>query len=171
MDVPNDKTDLLGRIDTASLYQPLLERFNAVLNACAARGAIYVATCGVRTYAEQQKLYDIGRKTGTPGHYVTKAPGGYSPHNFGVAVDFCKHNDDAYTGKLNPDYRDKQYLVLADESQKHGLEAGYFWDFQDSPHIQLPLRKHGITWGMMRTWYAKGGYAEVFRQLDQRGPW
>lgn len=164
--------DLLGRIDTEALYQPFLEILNALLNACAARGAIYVATSGLRTYEKQDELYALGRTTGVVGHHVTNAPGGFSPHNFAVAVDFTRHKGDSYDGKLDPDYRDAENGILGEEAQKLGLEWGGSWhSIKDTPHVQLPLRSKGITWGMMREWYSTGGYPEVFRQLDQRGPW
>lgn len=164
---PDEKTDQLGRIDTAALYPVFLERLNALLNACAARGAVYVATSGLRTYAQQDALYAQGRTK--PGKIVTKAPGGYSPHNFACAVDFAPHVGGPYTGKLNPDYREENYVVLGEEAVKLGLDWGGNWGpgIQDTPHIQLPLKKHGITWAKLRSVYAKGGYPAVFAFLDK----
>lgn len=145
---------------------------SAAIGAAGDRGAHYIATCGLRTYKEQDALYAIGRTTGTPGHIVTKARGGFGPHNFGVAVDFCRDADENWGQKgLKPDYRDKQYVVLAEESRKLGLEPGYYWDFQDSPHVQLPLKKHGVSWAMLREAYAKGQMKAVFALLDKHGPW
>src|SRR5688572_7748364 len=40
---------------------------------------------GLRTYAEQDELYAQGRTK--PGIIVTRARGGYSNHNFGIAFD------------------------------------------------------------------------------------
>ena len=57
-------------------------------------------TQGLRTYAEQNALYDEGRTT--PGRIVTEAKGGYSMHNFGLAVDVVPMTD---TGA--PDWNDK----------------------------------------------------------------
>lgn len=163
--------DLLGRIDTAALYQPFCEKLNGLLNACAARGAIYVATTGLRTYDEQARLYAKGRDASGKiiGSIVTKAKPGYSPHQFGVGVDFAKHKGSEYLGKLDPDYADASYQILAEEAVKLNLDPGLFWkgDFQDSPHVQLPLKKAGVTWAKLRELYAAGGYPKVFAFLDR----
>lgn len=141
---------------------------------CVERGAIYVATSGVRTYAEQNALYAKGRTTAPigKGHIVTMARGGFSPHNFACAVDLTRHKGDTYDGKLIPDYGDASYGILAEEAAKLGLDPGLYWkSLKDAPHIQLNLRSKKITWAMMRDWYAIGGQAHVFKQLDAHGPW
>jgi len=165
------KADLLGRIRTDQLYQPFCERLNALLNACFERGAIYVATSALRTYAEQDALYAKGR-TVPPigdGHHVTNARGGQSLHNFAIAVDFCRHAADIYDGHLKPDYRDEQYVILAEEAGKLGLESGLYWkSIKDSPHIQLPYNKrYGIKLRDLDREYRKGGYPAVFAFLDR----
>lgn len=163
------KHDLLGRIDTEALYQPFLERLSGVLGACVERGAIYVATCGERTWSEQDALYAKGR-TVAPigmGHIVTKARGGQSPHNYAIAVDFCRHAGDSYEGMLKPDYSDKAYEILAEEAEKVGLEAGLRWKFKDSPHIQMPVTtKMGFTWAKLGNIYRRDGKAGLFKALD-----
>jgi peptidoglycan L-alanyl-D-glutamate endopeptidase CwlK len=166
----DQKKDLLGRIDTLAMYQPFLEKLNALVLACQARGAIYVATSGLRTFDQQNALYAKGRTA--PGGVVTNARGGYSPHNFAVAVDFCRHKGATYEGKLDPDYRDSANTILGEEAAKLGLEWGGAWtSIKDTPHVQLPLKAKGLTWAMLRDWYAKGGQAEVVKQLDAHGPW
>src|SRR5947208_1411389 len=42
---------------------------------------------GLRSWNEQQKLYEQGRTT--PGKIITQCPGGHSFHNFGLAVDLA----------------------------------------------------------------------------------
>jgi peptidoglycan L-alanyl-D-glutamate endopeptidase CwlK len=166
MVAPDERYDLLGRIDTLHLYQPFLERLNGLLNACAARGAIYVATGALRTYEQQDALYAQGRTK--PGGIVTQAKGGQSLHNFAIAVDFCRHAGPSYQGHLIPDYRDEQYEILAQEAERLGLESGLRWKFKDSPHIQLPYNKlHGIRLRDLDAQYRKGGYEAVFAFLDK----
>lgn len=167
---PDQQRDLLGRINTLALYQPFCERLNALLNACEARGAIYVATCGLRTYQEQDGLYARGRSV--PGGIVTNARGGQSLHNFAIAVDFCKHAGPTYEGHLLPDYRDNQYVILGEEAAKIGLEWGGSWlSLKDTPHIQLPYnRAHGIKLRQLDALYRQGGYPAVFAFLD-KFPW
>lgn len=164
---PDQQHDLLGRINTQALYQPFLGRLNTLLNACAARGAIYVATCGVRTYQEQDALYARGRTV--PGGIVTNARGGQSLHNFAIAVDFARHMGVTYEGHLIPDYRDSQYIILGEEAAKIGLEWGGRWrSIRDTPHIQLPYNsKYGIRLHQLDAIYRQEGYPAVFAFLDK----
>ncbi|MNW46246.1 Peptidoglycan L-alanyl-D-glutamate endopeptidase CwlK precursor [compost metagenome] len=52
-----------------------------------AMGIPIIITQGLRTIAEQNALYAQGRTTSDK--IVTNAKGGYSNHNFGVAIDFA----------------------------------------------------------------------------------
>lgn len=85
-------------------------------------------TGGTRSYKEQDKLYNQKPR-------VTKAKGGYSWHNFGLAADFG-----LFIGKT--------YLTDTDSYKKIGkfareipkLEWGGDWkSFVDYPHIQLNM--------------------------------
>lgn len=169
LDVP----DLLYRIDTARMYPPFLERVNGMLNACAARGQLYVATSGGRTYEQQDELYARGRTA--PGRKVTNARGGYSTHNFWIAIDFCPDADGRNDNRLEPDYDTPGvYDILGEEAKRVNLEWGGTWVKPapfDTPHIQLPIKRRGITMAALRKWYEAGGMVEVFRELDRRGPW
>lgn len=169
--VGDKQHDLLGRIDTSQLYPPFLERINTMLNACAMRGALYVATCGNRDWASQDALYARGR-TAPPlgdGHIVTKARGGQSAHNFEGAIDFARHRGVAYAGKLDPDYADAAYEILAEEAERVGLESGLRWpgNFKDSPHVQLPVKKWGLAWSQLAAIYRSGGRAALYAEYDK----
>lgn len=161
--------DQLGRIDTAALYQPFLEAINGVLSRSYARGAIYIATCGNRSFTEQDKLYALGRINGVSGHIVTKARGGQSPHNFKGAIDFARHRGSVYAGKLDPDYSDAAYEVLAEEAERIGLESGLRWPrpFVDSPHVQLPIKHWGYSWAQLAAIWRAGGDAALFAEYDK----
>lgn len=158
--------DLFSRIDFDALYPPFANKLAQLVANCQARGAIYVATSGVRTYKEQDALYAKGRTA--PGGIVTKAQGGYSPHNFNIAVDFARHSGDEFTGKLKPDYSDEAYEILGEEAEKLELEWGGSWTggFKDTPHIQLPIKAQGLNWALLRKWYSSGGIQNVFNELD-----
>lgn len=160
------------RIDINVLYQPFINRLWHVLNECEQQGSIYIATSGLRTYKEQDEIYKIGRR-GVSGEGIrTMARGGYSPHNFSVACDMTLHKGDTYTDKLNPDYTESHYKLLADTAIAMGLEAGFYWKApKDGPHIQMPLKKHGFTWDKMRELYKKGGYELIFAELDKVQWW
>lgn len=81
---------------------------------------------GTRSYAEQDKLYAKRPR-------VTKAKGGYSWHNFGLAADFG-----VFCGK-NYITDDKTYIPYGQLAREvKGLEWGGDWkSFVDIPHIQL----------------------------------
>lgn len=86
--------------------------------------------CGIRTYAEQDKLYTKRPK-------VTNAKGGQSMHNFGVAGDVCLFVDgkDIWTPSEGPTSIYKPVAALA---HKLGLVWGGDWRSPYDPgHVQL----------------------------------
>jgi peptidoglycan L-alanyl-D-glutamate endopeptidase CwlK len=104
---------------------------------------------GYRSYAEQDKLYAQGRTA--PGKVVTKAKGGYSFHNFGIAFDIGIFSEDGkkYYGES------EAYEVVGKIGESLGLEWGGNWTtFKDEPHFQYNPR--GLTMVQMRDLTAKG---------------
>ena len=63
--------------------QLLAEQFSY---ACQQAGIDVLIYCTLRSFAEQDELYKLGRSL--PGKIVTNARGGQSWHNFGCAFDF-----------------------------------------------------------------------------------
>jgi peptidoglycan L-alanyl-D-glutamate endopeptidase CwlK len=87
---------------------------------------------GLRTYAEQDALYAIGRTVRTSERTVTNAEGGESNHNFGIAWDIGLFK----LGKYLTD--SKSYESAAKVAKLPGLEWGGDWvSFKDTPHYQL----------------------------------
>jgi len=85
---------------------------------------------GLRTYAEQDALYAQGRTT--PGSVVTKARGGYSNHNFGIAFDIGVFEGSKYL----PD--SPKYKAVGALGVDLGLDWGGNWKtIVDQPHFQL----------------------------------
>ena len=93
---------------------------------------------GTRTYAEQDRLFSQGRN-GDPGIIVTKARGGESNHNFGIAWDVGLFQNGRYlTGTAPGD--EAAYKQLADVALTPQLEWGGSWTgFVDRPHYQLRI--------------------------------
>jgi len=86
---------------------------------------------GTRSYAEQNGLYRRGR-FGNPPPQVTKARGGHSNHNFGIAWDIGIFDNGAYRGES------PKYAKAAQVGLSPGLEWGGHWtSFKDEPHYQL----------------------------------
>ena len=112
-----------------------------------AAGVDIIITQTLRTHAEQDALYAIGRTK--PGSIVTKAKGGYSLHNWGVAFDFCPvAGGKALWSNL------ALFKKVGKIGQELGLEWGGDWkEFVDLPHFQYCLgytledfRKGKVDW-------------------------
>jgi peptidoglycan L-alanyl-D-glutamate endopeptidase CwlK len=88
---------------------------------------------GTRTYAEQDALFRQGR-FGNPGPVVTRARGGQSWHNFGLAWDIGIFDRG---GRYRDD--DAPYVAAAPRGKVAGVSWGGDWPgtFQDNPHYQL----------------------------------
>jgi peptidoglycan L-alanyl-D-glutamate endopeptidase CwlK len=98
--------------------------------------------CGTRTYEEQDELYAQGRTK--PGNIVTKARGGQSLHNFGIAWDIGIFSADGK--KYYPE--SAAYEVVGKIAESLNLEWGGRWEFKDEPHVQYnPL---GLTLSQLR---------------------
>lgn len=152
------------RIDTTVLYQPFYNKCVLLVANCAARSVHYHAISGLRTHAEQDALYAQGRTA--PGPIVTKAKGGQSFHNFGVAIDFALDTKPWVVG-LQPSWKPDDYKILAEEATKLGLDAGLLWtSFKDPPHIQIPATKFGVKLADLQKEFAAGGLPSVYKLLD-----
>ena len=113
---------LVRRINLDLIYPPFLALYLDTLAACKARGVVYFATFGTRTYEEQNALYAQGRTA--PGKIVTNARGGQGAHNFGLATDSTHDSDADETNGLQPDWKAENYTVLREEGEKRGLVSG-----------------------------------------------
>jgi hypothetical protein len=96
---------------------------------------------GLRTFAEQDRLFAQRPR-------VTKARGGQSYHNYGVAADLAF----VVNGKLSWD--DHLYRNIGRWASRVGLEWGGNWHFVDYPHVQL----HSMPGtGKLKAVYEKAG--------------
>lgn len=92
----------------------------------------------LRTFAEQDGLYAQGRTK--PGRIVTNARGGYSYHNYGLAIDIVLIKDGKEAiwdtkGDYDGDGRSDWQEVVTIFKQ-YGWEWGGDWRFVDAPHFQ-----------------------------------
>lgn len=90
-------------------------------------------TAGLRTNAEQQRLYNQGRTT--PGNIVTNARPGQSIHNFGLAIDYVLVNED----DTNVSWAvNKEWRRVGAIGKQLGFQWGGDWtSFRDYPHLDL----------------------------------
>ena len=120
-------------------FRPLVENLIAK---CAIDGIVIIPTSGQRTIAEQNLLYAKGRddQGNVIGEIVTKAKGGQSPHNFGLACDVVPINPK--TKKEWWDAPDDVWNVIHTLAEEDGLlDSGYDWKFCDRPHVESPKWK------------------------------
>lgn len=113
----------------------------------------------LRTFAEQDALFAQGRtrlfdNSGKRLGVVTKAKGGQSIHNYGLALDIVLVKDtngdgtfDAASWETNVDF-DKDgkpdWMEVVNILKKHGWVWGGDWkSFKDAPHFE---KTFGHTW-------------------------
>lgn len=95
-----------------------------------------VVTSGVRTWADQHKLYSQGRTT--LGNIVTNADAGHSWHNYGLACDCAPVNADE-TIDWEPSH--PQWKRMETVGVGLGLVSGANWlRLVDAPHFQYTGR-------------------------------
>jgi peptidoglycan LD-endopeptidase CwlK len=156
----------LKRLDLSKIYPAFLLKISKVLDDCLDQGHVYVATSGYRSYKEQDLLFAQGRTA--PGKICTKARGGQSAHNLGLAMDFARDLDPRTPG-LQPSWDLKDMQNLIDNSVAYNLNPGANWtSFKDVPHVDIGIKRHGITLAQLDAIYRKKGSLEdVWAFLDQ----
>lgn len=110
-----------------------------MLELAAERGIPAKIVQGERSLAEQQALYESGRS-------VTKAPGGLSYHNYGLAFDIVP---DAYVNLPNWNPDGPYWPILGGIGESLGLSWGGRWKNADLPHFELnavPVRELKAYW-------------------------
>lgn len=135
------------------LHPVVLSGAQALIDLSYAAGVPIVITQGLRTIAEQDALYAQGRTR--PGSIVTNAKGGYSNHNFGVAIDFALLLPDGKNvswDTLRDGDKDSlpDWSEVVDIAKSLGFAWGGDWrSFKDMPHFEL-------TFGLTTSQYRAG---------------
>lgn len=117
------------------------------------------ATCRfaytLRTFKEQDDLFAQGRTK--PGKKVTKAKGGQSFHNYGLALDIVLIIDGKtaswdtvkdFDGDATADW-----MEIVAIFKKHGWVWGGVWNFKDDPHFE---KTFGYTWQQLLKLHQSG---------------
>lgn len=138
------------------LHPELKRRIIALLTNLQNLGFDVRVTDGLRTFDEQNKLYQKGRRGVSGEKIVTNAKGGQSNHNYGLAADLCPFKNNL------PDYNDlKTFKIIGREAKSVGLEWGGDWKFTDMPHVQL----RGLSVKECQKLYAAGGITRVWQRM------
>ena len=155
--------DLCYRIDLGKLYPKFREKLLQALQIALDDGKIYIPTFGIRTQAEQDKLYKEKKSTVR-----------FSFHQVGIAVDSAFEKSSKFAGKLKIpswDREDMEAYGLAGETV--GLVWGGRWGnegktgFSDVPHLEMSKHSDGkLSTSDLREIYDRGGIKAVWDYLD-----
>lgn len=139
-----DTLTSLDKIDKRNKKVHLHPKFRKKLatfaETLAARGMDVLITDGFRSFAEQDRLFEQGRST--PGDIVTGSRGGFSNHNYGLAVDMYPVIQGQVLVKVPNGPNRARFLeiqqAIIDEAEGLGLFSGvHFTNLVDTPHVQL----------------------------------
>lgn len=112
---------------------------------------------GLRTIKEQDALYAQGRTK--PGKIVTKAKGGSSYHNYGIAFDFALLYDRDRNGTfetLSWDEKDLRWQDVVKAFEAKGwFWGGKFSTITDYPHLE---KRFGHKWQDLLEKYKAGNF-------------
>lgn len=138
-----EKVDPRSEAAIATLHPRAQPMARELVQGAAAHGITIVVTSALRTYAEQDMIFSQGRTRA--GSIVTKARGGWSNHNFGIAFDVT-----IFAGG-KPLYESPLYKAVAAIGKSLGLTWGGDWvTIHDEPHYELrPEWAHELSEGAM----------------------
>lgn len=157
--------DTISEVRLRQVHPVLAAKTRAMAAALFVQGIIIRVVQGLRTIGEQDALYEQGRTR--PGLKVTNAKGGYSMHNFGLAVDCIPgiRGKDPWQPNWNAQHPDFKAMIAAGEAQ--GLVSGAHWiSMPDEPHFQLPDVPVTPT-DAMRTMLAERGMPAVWNTIHE----
>lgn len=146
----------------AKVHPAVATRVRAMVELLAQGGIEILITQGLRTWDEQDALYAKGRTVPPIGdkYIVTKAKGGKSFHNFGLAVDIVIVDA---IGKADWDTTHPGWAAAAKAGKSVGLEWGGDWTtFKDLPHFQFV---NELKLAQCQDLYKADGLAGVWAQV------
>jgi peptidoglycan LD-endopeptidase CwlK len=151
--------DQVSEARLAEVMPEFAAKIRAMSDSLAAQGLYIRVTQGLRTFQDQNDLFAQRPE-------VTNAPGGYSMHNFGLAVD-CAPSLDPLGQPFDPDWNgsDAHYAAQVAAGEAQGLTCGANWhSFKDEPHFQWGGLPDTPT-DQMRIDYYSGGLSLVWRNV------
>ncbi len=152
------------------LLPPVAALARQLLDECERQGMPIFVTSTLRTFFEQDELFAQGRTK--PGNIVTRARGGESSHNHGLAFDVAFRSPPA----ADP-FEGNPWDRVGQIGKSLGLEWGGDWTrFVDRPHFQVPspvslrLRKAAATGRLRRgIGAARANVEELQAALNRAG--
>ncbi|MDN0083409.1 M15 family metallopeptidase [Crenobacter sp. SG2305] len=117
--------------DWSKLTPTFVPEVLAVLERCKVRGYPLVLLEGYRSPERQDALAEQGS-------HVTRARGGQSKHQYGLAVDLAPIRNGRVVISERDPWAMQAYQVLGEEAEAAGLTWGGRWSFKDYGHIERP---------------------------------
>lgn len=151
-DAREEEIDARSREHIASLDPKARDRFEQLTlmgkATAATYGCDYVMIEGHRTWEEQDALYAMRPR-------VTRARGGFSNHNFGIAADYGVFRGKSYLDDVNPKIAAQIHAAVAVHARALGFEWGGDWkSLRDYPHFELST---GLSMADKRKRYKERG--------------
>ena len=123
------------------VHPELAKRVTALIGIAKQDGYDLTVTQGLRTFAEQDKLFnqwrdgkdnDGDKRIDESDERVTHAAGGQSNHNYGLAVDLVF----LINGIVS--WNDLLYVKIGEWAKECDLAWGGNWKHKDLPHVEMP---------------------------------
>lgn len=139
----NKLEESIARIQ--SLDHRLIQSAMSAFNKCWSKKIPLYVVWGHRTMQEQDTLFRYSRTA--PGNTITNRRGGYSPHNYGLALDFCMIQDTSILG-WDDIYDDRywrwKWIKAIKVFEDEGWESGYRFPSFEPGHVQNLLGQNII---------------------------
>ena len=149
----------LHLLDDASVHPGLADRVRETLVRTREEGMSMQVNQAYRPVVAQDRLYAQGRTE--PGEIVTRARGGQSWHNYGLAADVVFS-----TPQGQPDWPEEgNWTRYGEIAAGHGLSWGGAWRSPDRPHVEYhPGFGAGDARGLVEA-YRRGGLEGVWDRM------
>ena len=146
---PNNTGEIWDKISEErikKLHPKIRDAARKFINNALSQGIKLRITSGYRSIQEQDDLYAQGRTK--PGNIVTYLKGGYSNHNYGLAIDVVPIKN----GKA--DWNSPNWNKIGKIGKDVGFKWGGDWtSFKDKPHFEMMF---GNTINQIRDKYLDG---------------
>jgi peptidoglycan L-alanyl-D-glutamate endopeptidase CwlK len=155
--------DAISEQRLAEVHPKLANLIRMVAHQMQLENTVIRVTQGLRTWEEQDALYAKGRTA--PGPVVTNCPGGYSWHNFGMAVDLAP-----FDAESQPDWNIEHpaWGRMVSIATGLGMVSGSQWKtFKDWPHFQLTGVFPVNPDDHVRDLFKSGGIPAIWNQAFQ----
>jgi len=137
--------DLISEQRIQKLHPAIRDRARAFIAEAQKQGIFLRVVQGLRTWPEQQKIYDQGRTTASIAKgekIVSWAKPGQSPHNYGLAIDVVEMKNGSAL------WETPNWQKIGNIGKSFGFEWGGDWQKEklDRPHFEYPPGVPASKW-------------------------